>query len=367
MTNDVTVVEQLLNKSYNLFKTSSTPEKKQDKLIESQLVGRSPKTLALMKNEMEIDLLKEIEEKKCNHLKIVEKLKTFELSFQQSTDENTEELKVKKNMLEKAVASSEEDIQRFYKDAQATSNKFDEFIIAANEKELEDINEASKSFKRIVVELKSGETSIVRKFKPLKSFSDLQLRVEALNPDFKCVLTLPNSREFIGSQEELLFAYQDAKDCDVLTLELELYAKKEKRKIDCVEELEGQVINHSGKWMPSEVALFKVGVQQCGWGNWKRISEVVDTRTTDQVKTFSKTQAGKSVKTELNFMPTLSKLADGLFEVSKNVSRLLENAENSEIKQKDSRVLENAENSEIKQNDSRVLENVENSEIKQND
>ena len=58
-----------------------------------------------------------------------------------------------------------------------------------------------------------------------------------------------------------------------------MYAKPEKRKIDCVEEPEGQGVKHFGKWMPSEVAPFKVGVQQCGWGNWKRISEVVDPRT----------------------------------------------------------------------------------------
>ena len=87
--------------------------------------------------------------------------------------------------------------------------------------------------------------------------------------------------------------------------------------------------------MPSEVALFKVGAQQCGWANWKRISEVVDTRTMEQVKAFSKTQAGKSVKTELNFMPTLSKLADRLFEVSKNVSRVLDNDENTAFVEND--------------------------------
>lgn len=334
MTNDNTFAELLLNTSLNLFKTSSTPVKKNINSIESQLVGQSPKTLAVMKNEMEIILMKEMDEKKLLNKKLVEELKAFELSSsQQSSDDDTEEMNLKKYILKEAVASSEKDIQSFYDEAQETSNKFDQVIIAANEKELEEIKDASKNFKRIVVNLKSGEEIITRKFNALKSFSDLQLRVEALNPDFKCFLTIPNSCEILGSQEELLFAYQDAKDSEILTLELKLYAKQEKRKIDCVEEPEFQVVNHSGRWMASEVVLFKVGVQQYGWGSWKKISEVVETRTMDQVKTFSKTQAGKSAKTEVNFISTLSKLADGLFEVSKNVSRVLEKEENSEIEQ----------------------------------
>lgn len=184
--------------------------------------------------------------------------------------------------------------------------------VSVNEKLFEDINEASKRFKRIVVELKFGETSLKRTFLPLKSYSELQSRVEALNPGFKCVLTLPNTCNIIGSQEELLFAYEDEpNECDVLSLELKLYAKRDD---DCVEEEpKVQLINHVGKWAPSEVTLFKAGVQQCGWGNWKRISEVVDTRTMEQVMAFSKTQVGQSFKIEVNFIPNL---ADVLSEVS---------------------------------------------------
>lgn len=214
-------------------------------------------------------------------------------------------------------------------DGQAYANKLEKAIISVTGK-FEVIKEVSKRFKRIVVELKTGETSLTRKLKPLKSFAELQSRVEAWNPDFKCVLTIPNTCEIIGSQEELIFAYEDvSSESDILTLELKLYAKSEKRKFDCLEEPECQGINHSGKWMPSEEVLFKAGVQQCGWGNWKRIAEVVNTRTMDQIKAFSKTQAGKSVKIELNFIPTQSKLADGLFEASNSVSRVLENQENT--------------------------------------
>lgn len=327
MTNDVSVVEQILKSSYNLFKTSSTPEKRTAILIETKLADGSPKTLALMKNEYEVEFMNEIQEKKLNHTRLEQELEACELSYQQAekADEMTEEFTVKKKMLEQEIASSETDIQRFYNEGHTTAQKLDQAIMAANQKEFEDISEVSKRYKRIVVELKTENTSLTRMFKPLKSFSDLQLRVEAQNPGFRCVLTIPNTSEIIGSQEELLFAYQDGpEDCDMLTLELKLYAKQEKRKIDSVDDPVSQGVNHTGKWMPSEVALFKVGVQQCGWGNWKGISEVVDTRTSEQVKTFSKTQTGKSVKSELNFMPTLSKLADGLFEVSKNVSRVLE-------------------------------------------
>ena len=180
-----------------------------------------------MKNDYEIDFIKEIEGKKLNHMRLVEELKAFELFYQQSeqTDDITEEFQEKKKMLEEAVASCETDIEHFYNNGQATAHKLDEAIISVNEKEFEEINEASKRFKRIVVELKTGETSLTRKFKPLKSFSELQLRVEAWNPDFKCVLIIPNTCEIIGSQEELLFAYQDGPtESDILTLELKLYA-----------------------------------------------------------------------------------------------------------------------------------------------
>ena len=336
MTNDITVVEQLLQSSYKLFKTSSTPQKGKSNSIETKLADLSPKSLALMKNDYELDFMKEIEEKRLYHMRLVEELKACEQSYEESeqSDEITKEFMAKKKILEEAVVSVEKDMEQFYQNGQETAKKLDEAILSVNEKELQDITEASKRFKRIVVVLNSEEASIIRKFKPFKSFSELQLRVEAWNPDFRCVLSIPNTSEVIGSQEELLFAYQDGPtESDNLTLELKLYAKQEKRNIDCVEDPEYQRVKHSGKWMPSEVALFKVGVQQCGWGNWKRISEVVDTRTTEQVKAFSKTQSGKSVKTELNFMPTLSKLADGLFEVSKNVSRVLEKEENAVVLQ----------------------------------
>ena len=183
-------------------------------------------------------------------------------------------------------------------DGQANANKLEKAIISVTGK-FEVIKEVSKRFKRIVVELKTGETSLTRKLKPLKSFAELQSRVEAWNPDFKCVLTIPNTGEIIGSQEELIFAYEDvSSESDILTLELKLYAKSEKRKFDCLEEPE-----------------------QYGWGNWKRISKGINTLPMDQIK---ETPARKSVKTKLNLMPILSKLADGLFEVSKNVSRVLE-------------------------------------------
>ena len=250
MTNDVTVVEQLLQSSYNLFKKSSTPEKSKSTSIETKLADLSPKTLALMKNDYEINFTKEFEGKKLNHMRLVEELKACELSYQQleQTDDISEELKVKKKMLENAVASSETDIQHFYDNGQETANKLDEAIMSVNKKEFEEITEASKRYKRIAVELKTGGVSLTRKFKALKSFSELQLRVEAWNPDFKCVLNIPNSCEVIGSQEELLFAYQDGSaESDILTLELKLHAKQGKRKFACIEEPECQSVKHFGK------------------------------------------------------------------------------------------------------------------------
>ena len=96
MINDVTVVEQLLQSSYKLFKKSSTPEKRKSDSLESKLVDLSPKSLALIKNDYEVDFMKEIEERKLNHSRLLEEFKAYELSYQQSekTDDLTEEFKV---------------------------------------------------------------------------------------------------------------------------------------------------------------------------------------------------------------------------------------------------------------------------------
>ena len=137
MTNDITVVEQLLQSSYNLFKTSSTPEKRIGKLKETNLVDRSPKTLALMKNDYEIDFMNEIEEKKLNHMHLVEELKTCELWYQgtEQTDDITKTFKVKEKILKEAIVSSETDIAHFYNNGQETARKLDEVIVAVNEKD----------------------------------------------------------------------------------------------------------------------------------------------------------------------------------------------------------------------------------------
>jgi hypothetical protein len=151
----------------------------------------------------------------------------------------------------------------------------------------------------------------------------LQLTCESLHPGYVVVLTLPGTDEVIGSQLELLCAYQDAsEDTETLDLELNLYPKAPKRVITEVDEPEEpKSAKHCGRWVPSEIALFKKGVENFGWGSWSRIADFVETRTNLQVKTFAKTPAGLESKSEVSFLPVLEKIADGLTEVSKNVTR----------------------------------------------
>jgi len=343
---DPNLVKQLLKRSLNLFKLTHTHEPTVNQsfgLVNFDLANQSPSSLAVFKNDMERQFYLDLEAKKGHLSQLVLNLKNLERLHRQGQSVGgdgecdvsvVEDFDIKQAEIKASIASCEEDIQEFLQDTTEAAHKLDELIIFKREKELEVMTQASQRYRRIVVSLRNdqGEPTILRKFEPIQSFSDLQLRVEAWNPEFRCVLLIPNSCEIVGSQAELLFAYQDGQaDSDVLNLELKLYPKSQKRGIDSVDDVEVQGITHIGKWLPSEMELFKVGVQQCGWGNWKDVAQVVETRTIEQVRSFSKTQAGRFAKTEENVMPTLSKLADGLWEVSKNVTRVLEGVDQVEV------------------------------------
>lgn len=180
-------------------------------------------------------------------------------------------------------------------------------------------------FRRITIASDSGNGRpiVIRKLEPHLKFSELQLKCEALHPEFECVLTVPGTKEVVGSQMELLCAYEDApEESDVLHLNLTLYPKSSKRGIDEVEEPETpETGKHTGRWMPSETALFRKGLENFGWGSWARISSFMETRSKSQVKAFAKTAAGLENKTEKSFLPVLEIIADGLTEVSKNITR----------------------------------------------
>lgn len=96
----------------------------------------------------------------------------------------------------------------------------------------------------------------------------------------------PGTSEIVGSQDELLFAYRDAQDVDVLNLDLKLFKTPKRRKSSPdEEESESQPqFRHEGRWSNAEEELFNLGVDQHGWRMWKEIAGVIGTRDREQVR-----------------------------------------------------------------------------------
>lgn len=156
-------------------------------------------------------------------------------------------------------------------------------------------------FKRIVIQidLDSGNPGLIRTLPPCRYYSDLQSIVETFHPGYSCILSVPNTKEIVGSQFELLCAYQDCTK-DILTLNLMLLKTESatlKRPIDELDETVEQdvIIRHGGRWLNSEVELFHAGVLQYGWGEWAKIADYIQTRDRIQVCKFSLNQRAKKV------------------------------------------------------------------------
>jgi hypothetical protein len=117
----------------------------------------------------------------------------------------------------------------------------------------------SSRFQRIVV---SFESSLdfpqlppsIRTLKPLIFFSEIQALVENYYPGFNVVLMKPGTVEIVGSQEELLFAYQDVSEGKVLYLDLNLSSASLKRKADYESD---ETECRQGPWSNSEIESFK--------------------------------------------------------------------------------------------------------------
>jgi len=150
-----------------------------------------------------------------------------------------------------------------------------------------------------------------RSLKPVALFSELQALAETYYPQFVVVLVKPGTNEIVGSQDELMFAYQDVKDKTVLNLELKLYRPSSKRKFS-TEIPEQPLFNHGGVWSNGEVELFKIGVNQYGWKKWKSIAGVIGTRDREQVRKFAASPRGSQFKRTMSVTPGLLDLAEGL-------------------------------------------------------
>jgi len=80
-----------------------------------------------------------------------------------------------------------------------------------------------------VLVYESENTVIKRTLEPVRYFSDLQAQAESFNPGYDVIMSLPDGAGVVGSQFELLCAYQDGMG-DCLTLDLKLIVQEKKKR-----------------------------------------------------------------------------------------------------------------------------------------
>ena len=124
--------------------------------------------------------------------------------------------------------------------------------------------------RRIEIIYNDGKSDIIRQIEPVKYFSDLEAKGLMFCPESKIAFMVSGSRKMVGSQVELLYAYEDMGDgaSQILRLDLQIVERNvlyRKRKYD---EYSVDVPKRSGPWDRAEVLRFKEGVNLCGWGKW---------------------------------------------------------------------------------------------------
>lgn len=129
---------------------------------------------------------------------------------------------------------------------------------------------AISKVRRIEIIYSDGQSDIIRQIEPVKYFSDLEAKGLAFCPGSRIAFMVSGTRKMVGSQEELLYAYQDLGDgsSQVLRLDLQIVERNvlsRKRKYD---HESVHVPKRSGPWDRAEVLRFKEGVNLCGWGKW---------------------------------------------------------------------------------------------------
>jgi hypothetical protein len=263
----------------------------------------SPRSLALKRNELELEHMQKISE-----MTVEIQQKECEIqNLPESVEQNDN-----RNVLESELKILKEKLASFSNLKLQASLALDAEIGLKQDEEMKEMDEVVSKFKRIVVILESD--SIKRTLKPVRYYSDLQAQIETFHPGFTVILSVPGTSQVIGSQFELLCAYQDAEH-DVLTLNLKLVSIPKKNKRIAQDESDSEVDNifvrHAGKWSNSEVQLFKAGVDQYGWGEWSKIASTIQTRDRGQVRTFSMNQRAKKFKSSISLVPALTDLAEG--------------------------------------------------------
>lgn len=119
---------------------------------------------------------------------------------------------------------------------------------------------------RIEIMCNNGESQIIGRIEPVKYFSDLEAKGLAFCPESKISFLVSGSKNMVGSQEELRYAYADVDSSRILKLDMgieERNVSNRKRKYD---DYSADLSNSSGPKGRSEVLRFKEDVQLCVLG-----------------------------------------------------------------------------------------------------
>lgn len=268
----------------------------------SPLRPGSPRSLALEKNHLQEDFFREYSLLTASILN-----KEQEIEKLPEGEENNETLK----LLQSDVTSLKQKAASISDAKLKAIQALDTQIGEKQAEEMEEMYDTVNKFKRIVVLLECG--SLQRTFKPVRYFSDLQAQIEALHPGFTVILSVPGSPQVVGSQFELLCAYQDASLAllDILTLKLKLIRCRNETAAEESDHEDSVFERQKGKWTNAETQLFHTGVEHHGWGEWAQIAATVQTRDRKQVRSFSINQKAKRFKASVSVIPALSDLAEG--------------------------------------------------------
>jgi hypothetical protein len=230
----------------------------------------------------------------------------------------------KRQKLESEIDKLREKAASFTAEKLRMATDLDAEISSRQADEMNEMETQVTSFRRIVVDLDSGK--IVRTLKPARYFADLQSQIEAFHPGYNVVMTVPGTSQVVGSQFELLCAYQDSHDKEVLNLNLNINPRKrhhdqEDAPPDSLSDTEDypSFVRHVGPWSSTEIQLFQSGVEQYGWGEWAKIASVIQTRDRNQVRRFSINQRAKKFKSSASLVPALTDLAEGFRVVARGL------------------------------------------------
>lgn len=267
----------------------------------------SPRSLALKLNDLEA-----YSHEILNGMDSEIRLKEQELKNAQSTGEIDSALK---SRLEAEILMQREHATDYVRDQSKSFEEMDASIGYQRQTEMQKMDQAIKKYNRIVVELVTN--GIQRQFYPERYYANLIAKLKVYHPGYYVFLTVPGTKKLVGSQFELLCAYQDATTSDILHLGLILLPKTEKRKRsddDMIEEMDvdGLLVGHNGAWTNAEIQLFQAGVEQFGWGEWAHISSFIQTRNRHQVRKFSASARAKMFKSSASLINDPSDLEEGL-------------------------------------------------------